>query len=178
MLVLSAHIGNWDLLACSAGLCGLKVNVVTRRIKTFWLNQFWMAQREACGVRLLQAEQSALAIRSALRRNEIVAFVLDQHQPDGIGVPFFNRPAATSTGLARLARATGAPVVPVFLLRNSQGFRLVVEKPLRLVRTRFRHQDCIENTNIFSMAIEQQVRHCPAQWLWVHRRWKLANSFR
>jgi len=47
-----------------------------------------MMQREACGVRLLQLEQSALAIRSALRRNEIVAFVLDQHQPDGIGVPF------------------------------------------------------------------------------------------
>jgi len=170
LLVLSAHVGQWDLLACAAARCGLKVNVVTREIKTGWLNRVWMEERAACGVRLLPARGSARAIVAALRRNEVVALVLDQHEPGGAVVPFLGRPAATGTALARLARATGAPVVPVFLLREGLGFRLVVEEPLKVERG----DDVVEVTAAFNHVIEAQVLETPEQWLWLHRRWKVA----
>jgi KDO2-lipid IV(A) lauroyltransferase len=173
MLALGAHLGSWDLLACATARCGLPVNVVTRRIKTGWVNRFWMDQRRACGVRLLPAEGSAPQIRAALRRNEIVAMVLDQHEPGGLPLTFLGRPAATGTALARLARATGSPVVPVFLLREPRGFRMLVEDPLDLQPSSDRARDLAAFTRTFLGVIEDQVRQRPEQWLWLHRRWKI-----
>jgi KDO2-lipid IV(A) lauroyltransferase len=177
LLVLGAHLGNWDLLACAAARCGVKVNVVTRSIKSTWLNRYWMSQRAACGVRLLPASGSGWAVVAALRRNEVVAMVLDQHEPGGLVVPFFGRPAATGTGLARLARATGTPVLPAFLLRESAGgrpgYRLELDAPLHVARTADREADLLEATRRMTKVVEDHVRACPEQWLWLHRRWKV-----
>jgi len=173
VLVLGAHLGQWDLLACAAARCGFTVNVVTRDIKATWLNRYWMEQRQACGVRLLPASGSARAIVAALRRNEMVALVLDQHEPGGAIIPFFERPAATATGLARLALGTKAPVVPVFLLREGAGFRLLVEEPVQLRPTGDRQRDVLDGTARLAQVVEAQVRACPDQWLWLHRRWKV-----
>ena len=99
--------------------------------------------------------------------------VLDQHEPGGVPTPFFGRPAATGTALARLARATRVPVVPAYLLRTEDGFELVVGEPLALSHTADRARDILENTRLFTAQIEAQVRRNPEQWLWLHRRWKL-----
>lgn len=173
LLVLSAHLGNWDMLACAAARCGLPVNVVTRQIKTGWVNRFWMNRRRECGVRLLPAQGSAVKTVRALRAQEVVALVLDQHEPGGIPTPFFGRPAATGAALARLALATGAPVVPAFLLRTDEGFQLQVGEALELSHTGHRNVDIRANTRLFTQQIEAQVRLNPDQWLWLHRRWKL-----
>jgi KDO2-lipid IV(A) lauroyltransferase len=178
VLVLSGHLGSWDLLACAASLSGLEVNVVTRRIKATWLDRFWMEQRRRCGVRLLPAAGSARAIVDALRRNEVVAMVLDQHEPQGIPVSFFGRPAATSTALARLALLTDAPVVPAFLLREGRGFRLDVDDPLELQRSTDRRSDVISNTSLFNQVLQSKVESAPEQWLWLHRRWKVDGADR
>lgn len=173
LLVLSAHLGNWDMLACAAARCGLPVNVVTRQIKTGWVNRFWMNRRRECGVNLLPAQGSAVKTVRALRDQEVVALVLDQHEPGGIPTPFFGRPAATGAALARLAMATGAPVVPAFLLRTDEGFQLQVGEALELSHTGHRNMDIKTNTQLFTHQIEAQVRLNPDQWLWLHRRWKL-----
>ncbi|MCA9668818.1 MAG: lysophospholipid acyltransferase family protein [Myxococcales bacterium] len=170
VLVLSAHLGNWDLLACAAARAGLPVNVITRTIKRRGINDYWMRTRGSCGVQLLEAAGSARRIVAALRRNELVAVVLDQHDPDGVAVPFFGRLAATSASLARLARLSGAPVLPAFLVRTDDGFRLELGEALDVSRA----DDDIElATARFTAAIEQAVREHPEQWLWLHRRWKL-----
>jgi KDO2-lipid IV(A) lauroyltransferase len=176
LLVLSAHLGSWDLLACAAARCGFAVNVVTRELHAGWLNHYWMETRRACGVRLLPARGSAHAILRALRRGEIVALLLDQHQPGGLVVPFFERPAATSDALARLARSTRAPVVPAFLLRAERGHCFVLGEPLPLWWTADRRADLRRATALFTARLEQEVRAYPSQWLWVHRRWKASVS--
>jgi Kdo2-lipid IVA lauroyltransferase/acyltransferase len=175
LLVLSAHLGNWDMLACAAARCGLPVNVITRQIKTGWVNRFWMNRRRECGVNLLPAQGSAVKTVRALRDQEVVALVLDQHEPGGVPTPFFGRPAATGAALARLALATGAPVVPAFLLRTDtdEGFQLQVGEALELSHTGRREIDIKANTQLFTQQIEAQVRLNPDQWLWLHRRWKL-----
>ena len=174
VLVLSAHLGHWDLLACAAGRMGWPVNVVTRRIKTSWIDAFWMGQRRACGVTLVPAQGSARAIRAALARNEIVALVLDQHQPDGVVVDFFGQPAATSSALARLARATGAPVIGAFMVRDASG-RYCVELvgPIHYQGAADRREELRLNTQTYTKTIEKVVRAYPTQWFWVHRRWKV-----
>ena len=175
-LVLTAHLGNWDLLACCSALSGLKLSVVTRQIKSSWINSYWMEQRAACGVRLLPEGGGATAILRALRNNELVALVLDQHDPGGLELPFFGRPAATATALARLAQRTRCPVVPVFLLRTKEGFRCVVQQPLTVQHTGDDQTDVLENTRLFLEVLEEQIRRTPWQWLWLHRRWKVSDK--
>ncbi len=172
VLVLTAHLGHWDMLACCAALSGLPLNVVTRQIKASWLNGHWMRQREACGVRLL-AEGSATAVLRALRNNELVALVLDQHQPGGLVLPFLGRPAATNAALARIALSRGAPVVPAFFIRCKDGYKLELGEPIDLARTGDQGADVLENTGRFLQVLERQICRQPEQWLWLHRRWKV-----
>jgi KDO2-lipid IV(A) lauroyltransferase len=175
LLILTAHLGQWDLLACAAGLCGVPLHVVTRSVKNRCINRLWMERRRRCGVRLLPARGSARAAMRALEDDEVVALVLDQHDPEGAAVPLFGRPAATSTALARMARASGAPVLPVFLVRDERGagFRLVVKELIDVPRTPDRWGDVLAATTRFNQTIEEVVRAYPDQWLWLHRRWKI-----
>jgi len=176
LLVLSAHLGHWDLLACASARSGIPVAVVTRSIKQGALNRFWMEDREACGVRLLPAAGSAREILKALRRGSAVAMLIDQHEPGGEVVSFFGRPASTSTALARLARATRVPVVPVFLVRRGDGFVLDVGEPVPLRWTQDRRGDLHRATQQLTTVVEEAIARCPEQWLWLHRRWKLGKD--
>jgi KDO2-lipid IV(A) lauroyltransferase len=177
LLVLTGHLGNWDLLACAAARAGYPLHVITRELKATSVNRLWMAARASCGVQLHPARGSARAILRALRRGEVVALVLDQHEPEGEVVPFFGRPAATSRSLARLARATGAPVVPAFLVRAPSagrpvpGYQLVLEDPITL--SFGAEGDLRQATALFNLVLERQIRRYPDQWLWLHRRWKV-----
>jgi Kdo2-lipid IVA lauroyltransferase/acyltransferase len=173
VLVLSAHLGHWDLLACASARCGIPVTVVTRSIKSSSLNRFWMDERSACGVRLLPAKGSARAVVNALRRSEAVAMLIDQHEPGGEEVSFFGRPAATSAALARFARATRAPVVAAFLVRTTGGFRMEITDPLPLRWTDHRGADLRLATQQLTQVLERVIAQHPEQWLWLHRRWKL-----
>jgi len=174
VLVLTAHLGAWDTLACAAARRGLPLNVITRRIKGALVDGFWMDQRRRCGVKLLPATGSAARIREALRRNELVALVLDQHDPAGVVVPFFGRPAATSTALARLERMTGAPVLPAFLVREegAPGLRLELGAVVELSSG----SSMGERTAAYTRIVEEAVRAHPDQWLWLHRRWKVHGA--
>lgn len=175
VLVLTAHLGHWDLLACAAARAGLPLSIVTRRIKSRWLDRLWARLRESCGVRLLPDHGSAGRIISRLRKGEVVGFVLDQHQPGGLAVPFFGRPAATSTSLARLAHATGSPVVAAFLIRQPDGgYRLEVSDPLfAAAGEEGQGKDPAQATRLYTRTLEEAVRKWPDQWLWLHRRWKI-----
>ena len=182
LLVLTGHVGHWDLLACAAGLRGVPLHVVSRSIKARWINRFWMARRRQCGVTLLPSRGSARALLGALRRNEVVALVLDQHDPEGTPLPFFGRCAATSTALARLARASGAAVLPVFLVRDAgpdpRAFRVITGPAIRVPRGADPRQDVLDATVQFNRILEQVIRAHPDQWLWLHRRWKVPSVAR
>jgi Kdo2-lipid IVA lauroyltransferase/acyltransferase len=89
-------------------------------------------------------------------------------------VPFFSELAATSSGLARLARMSGAAVVPVFIVRdpNLRTHRIIIQNELPLQHTADENADMIENTGRFVAAIERMVRAYPDQFLWTHRRYR------
>ena len=176
VLVLSAHLGGWDALACFAAAVGMPVNVITREIRNTRINSLWMRTRQRWGVRLLAASDSARSVLSALRRNEVVVFVLDQHQPGGAVVPFFCQPAATLPSLARIALTTSSPVVPVFLLRSPDGFTLRLHPPVPLMRTGDRATDVALNTSAYTAILESEIGTSPEQWFWLHRRWKVSAA--
>ena len=112
---------------------------------------------------------------SISRQNEIVCILGDQREVHGgVFVDFFNHPAGTATGPVILAMRTGAGIVPMFSLRESGGKHVVVIEPVfELSSTGNREEDIRANTLRLSRIIESYVRRFPAQWLWLHQRWKL-----
>jgi Kdo2-lipid IVA lauroyltransferase/acyltransferase len=89
-------------------------------------------------------------------------------------VHFFGIPAATTTGLVRMARHTGAAVVPGFLFWDDgiQKYRLRFEPAVEMRRTEDEDADIRENATRCNEVIENYIRAHPDQWLWVHKRWK------
>jgi KDO2-lipid IV(A) lauroyltransferase len=112
----------------------------------------------------------------ALRRGECVWYAPDQsYRNKGAEmVPWFGIPAATNTLTSRLARTTGAPVLPYFLQRlpHGRGYRGVIYPPLE----NFPSDDPLADAERFNQLIEAQVRRVPEQYLWIHRRLKGLSS--
>jgi KDO2-lipid IV(A) lauroyltransferase len=112
------------------------------------------------------------AFIGALRNEECVWYAPDQsYRKKGAQmVRLFGIPAATNTLTSRLARTTGAPVLPYFLRRlpGTQGYRAVIHPPLE----DFPSDDAVADTERLNHLIEAQVRLVPEQYLWIHRRFK------
>ena len=109
---------------------------------------------------------------AALKHNECVWYAPDQsYRKKGAEmVPLFGIPAATNTLTSRLARTTGATVLPYFLQRlpGTRGYRAVIHPPFE----NFPSDCAISDTARFNHMIEAQVRLAPEQYLWIHRRFK------
>jgi len=109
---------------------------------------------------------------SALKHNECVWYAPDQsYRKKGAQmVEMFGIPAATNTFTSRLARMTGATVLPYFFERlpDATGYRAVIHPPL----DNFPSECAVADTERFNHLIEAQVRRVPEQYLWIHRRFK------
>ncbi len=107
----------------------------------------------------------------ALRDNGIVWYAPDQAY-DGKGaelVPFFGHPATSNTATSRLAKISGAPVLPYFLRRTDKGRYVIMILP---ALDNFPSEDLIADTRRYHEFIEAQTRLVPEQYLWVHKRFK------
>lgn len=111
---------------------------------------------------------------NCLRRNEILYLIADEQQRRG-GIPtsFFGQTAFTPTGPAILSLKTGAPILPMFILReNGIPRRLMIGPPILSERTASLEKDIETLTVKFTKMIEDTVRQYPEQWAWLNRRWK------
>ena len=113
----------------------------------------------------------------ALKQNQVVWYAPDQGKggKNSVIAPFFGEPAATQTGTHRIARVSGAPVVPFFGFRTPDGhYRLVVKPALE----DFPSEDPLTDTTRVNQVIEAAVREAPEQYFWAHRRFKKREGFR
>ncbi len=178
VLLLTLHLGNWELLGVVAALAKIQANVLFRPLDVGSLDLFFNRFRSRFGARLIPNARSMRKILKALRRREAVAVLLDQNVDwyEGVFVDFFGKSACTNQGLALLASTTQAPVIPVFLVRKGHRFIAEFSEEIPLVRTGDRRKDLEENTRRYTEALEAAVRRFPDQWLWVHQRWKTRPS--
>ena len=176
ILMLGAHLGNWELLAATHLLkMGEGASVVYMKTKNPYVDRFIDSIRKSYGLKTIPHHNAMKQVLAALRRGEAVGVLLDQHggQKEAIKVDFIGRPAATSIGLALMALRTGAPVVPMFMVRDGDNrFRFIYEKPIHLEKSGDMEKDIRDGTIVFNKVIEDYVRRYPEQWFWVHRRWK------
>ncbi len=180
VLALTAHFGTWELLPAAAALADLPVSIVYRPLDFAPLDRVIARLRTRFGAELIPSSRGAMRlILRALSKGRIVAMLMDQNVDwyEGVWVDFFGKPACTNKGMAVIARKTGAPVVPVFLLPDgNHKWKVCFQPELPISISRDKTSDIETNTALFTRAIEDMIRRYPDQWFWVHQRWKTANA--
>lgn len=174
VLALTAHIGNWELLAAIAAMTDTPVNIVYRPLDFLPLENFFVDLRTRFRTNLIPKANSMRKILSCLKNGEVVLMLMDQNVDwyEGVFADYFGHPACTSKGLALIALKTGSPVIPAFLVRDLSGFSAEIMPEIPLINTGDKIRDIEENTQQYNAVIEKFVRRFPEQWFWVHQRWK------
>jgi KDO2-lipid IV(A) lauroyltransferase len=176
VLVLTGHLGAWELSSFYHSLMGYPMGMVIRRLDNPLVDRFVNNIRCLHGNRVIHKDDFARGLIGSMRAGETVGILMDTNMtpPQGVFVPFFGVEACTASGMARVAAKTGAAVVPGFLLweKREQRYVLHFGKELPVVTTDDSEKDALTNTAAFTAVIEAYIRQYPDQWLWMHRRWK------
>ncbi len=175
-IVMTGHIGNWELLAAYVASKNFSVAAAARRIKDPRLNRLVTDFRASNGVRtfMRSSQPSASEILRILKQGGILALQLDLDIPvPSVSVPFFGRLARTPAGAAVLSVRRDVPVVPAFARRRPEGgHHFTIMAPIYPPKTGDRLRDILELTREYSRILEDHIRRSPAEWNWWHRRWR------
>jgi len=174
-LLLIGHFGNWELMGFMSKVIGNPILVIAKPIKDPRIDRWVTGIRQAAGLEFLPPKGATRKVIQALSQNRVVGILIDQRakRSRGIWADFFGKKAPTAPGLAALAIKSGAPVIPVFMIRN--GFKkhlLLIKEPMKLVQTGDMKKDVATNTQLFTHTLESMIRQYPDQWFWIHRRWE------
>lgn len=175
VIVLSAHLGNWELGAAAVAQSGYKFNAVALWQPDPKLNELYQSYRTAREIRPIPFGRAARGCLAALRKNEIVAVVGDRdYTPSRDTVQFFGQPARLPVGPAKLALASGAPIVPVFLVREpGETFRYIVYEPIEANR----EKDTLESVMArIAGALERIISSHSEQWYLFHNLWNVEED--
>ena len=177
VLIVSGHLGNWELIPLYLRSLGFEGEVLARRLRYPEYEQFLIRMRDRFGMKTLM-RGSLKDVAKLLRDNKIVGLLPDQDTDslDGIFIDFLGRLAYTPVGPAALSVMTGAPIVPVFNVREGTHFRLIVEQPLYAPQGVDRMEAIRQLTQAWSDVLASYIRRYPDHWVWMHRRWKTKPS--
>lgn len=174
-VVVTGHIGNWELLAAYFALKGQRIGAIARRVYEPRLNKLIVDFRARQGVQtiLRESPHATRDILRVLKDRGLLAMVIDQDtRAASPSVPFFGRAARTPAAAAALAVRRRLPVLAVFIQRRAQGgHRITILPPFPVPDTGDLRSDIRELTALFNQALEEQIRKNPAEWAWWHRRW-------
>ena len=173
LIAMTGHLGNWELVG-SLGARALPVSVVANRFHFEPFNRVTERLRTGGGMKTIYLSESPREIVRALQRNEVVGILPDQdiRKIPGTFVNFFGRPAWTPIGPVLIAKLSGAPMVPYFLVRAGRKYHVEIGERVPLRFTGDRVRDLRDNTQLWSDAFEKVIRQYPDQWGWNHLRWK------
>jgi KDO2-lipid IV(A) lauroyltransferase len=176
-IAIAAHAGNWEYTVMGYGLLCRPGVAVGRELDQPWAARLARYIRQRGGNAMVAKQKGMKGIMGFLRQNWPVGIVIDQNTTTagGLLVNFFGKPARTTPVAALLARR-GIPVLPTLSRRLPDGRHLMaIFPPLPLKKTSDAQADIQRHLELQNRAIEAWVRAEPAQWLWLHRRWK--NQF-
>jgi lipopolysaccharide heptosyltransferase II len=173
VLYLVCHLSCWELLTQVPSLFsqGRKPGTIYQPLRNPFLNDLVLRRRERLGYAVFDRQDGFNGPMKHLKEGGCLGVLVDQHAGDhGIWCPFFDRLASTTPVAMMMAQRTGAAILPIAIYDNGPGrWRLVVSPPVAKPGKR---QSIDELTTIMNQAVEKMIRRQPANWFWVHNRWK------
>jgi KDO2-lipid IV(A) lauroyltransferase len=172
MIIFSGHIANWEIGLLAAVQYGISVAQIYRAANNPLVDRMITRFRGDAGELIPKGTVAARRAIAVLRRGDHLTMLADQKMNDGIPVPFFGRPAMTTSALGLLALRFDCDVIPLRVERlGGAHFRVTVLPPLPLPRSGERHADAAALMAQVNAILETWIRDRPEQWFWVHRRW-------
>ena len=169
------HIGNWELYAQLVfKMPGVKFGTVYQALHNTFIDDLVNEDRRRLGVQTFDRKKGFQSAIAMLREPGILGVLVDQHSGEGgVWMPFFGRLCSTSPLAATLALRTNAAVIPVAIYTSGFAkWRVVIGKEIR-----WREDRPDQLTLDINKALEDQIRESPADWFWVHNRWKIPRPF-
>lgn len=167
VILVTAHIGNYDAVRAALIGLGFPVGGLYKRMSNPFFNKHYVAAISRIGTPLFpRSRRGMVEMVRFLKAGGMVGMVLDHYVRGGVPLRFLGRDAITSLSAAELALRYNALVVPVYGIRRPDGeFDLLVGPPVP-------HGDPVVMTQALNDDLEVQVRQHMDQWMWTHRRWK------
>jgi Kdo2-lipid IVA lauroyltransferase/acyltransferase len=172
-VLISGHIGNWEMLGQAIAAAGYPIATIAAPFYDPRVTQWLQQWRARYGLKILWRDQnSGKAILRVLRSNQLMAFLIDQDtKTAGAYVQFFGRPAFTPTTPAAIALRTGAALIFCWHHRNDTEHQITFERV-------WRDPPGLDSSKVLSLTalltarLEEVIRTAPEQWVWMHRRWR------
>ncbi|MCX5669448.1 MAG: lysophospholipid acyltransferase family protein [Candidatus Omnitrophica bacterium] len=173
VVVLTAHLGNWELGGVVIAQLGYPFWAVALPHKNKKVNDFFDAQRNRKGVKVIALGKAVRSCMAEIRKNHMVALVGDRDFSEkGIIIDFFGKPTHFPEGPAALSLMTGASIVPGFMLRNpDNSFTLRIEKPVEFTPSGDKIKDLADLISVYNNIIQDYIRKYPEQWYVFRRFW-------
>jgi Kdo2-lipid IVA lauroyltransferase/acyltransferase len=174
VIFMTAHFGAFEFVATELAYHGYRPLIIGTPTKDARLTEMLWALRRKFGAILVERGKETVRLMKALKAGETIAILIDQDtKVKSVFVNFFGTPCATPIGATLLALRTGAAIVPVFYHLRKDGMQEVNFYPeVELTVTGNEEADIITNTQKLTDVVEEEIRKHPAQWLWLHERWK------
>lgn len=174
LIVVTGHLGNWELGGAYLAARGLPVDAVARAMANPLFDRYLTATRERIGMTVVHDADAVRRIPRSLRSGRVVAFLVDQGV---IGlastwVPFFRRLAKTPRGPAVFALRLGVPIVFGAAIRRPSGRYVLAFEPIDVRPAGDLDRDVESIVTAYTAVLESWVRRTPEQYFWHHRRWK------
>ena len=178
VVAVSAHFGSFPLMLLRLAREGYKTNAIIRPARDQKIEKYFFQKRNSLGLNTIYAVPRKPCVEQSirvLRNNEILFIPLDQNFGSGgkVFVEFFGHKAATATGPVVFARRTGAPILPMFIIRDHDDIsRILIEPPMQFDIRADDDEAVFVNVSRITGIIERYIRRYPHEWGWMHRRWK------
>ena len=171
----SGHFANFELMAMELDKFGIKAAAIYRPLNNFLLNPImeYLRRKYICPNQIPKGRMGMREIINRVKDGCSIALMVDQRVGEGLRIPFFNKPAHTTTVPAQLALKYNCRLVPIFLERKEGiNFEMTVHEPYEIQKTGDADRDTKSITLKINQLIEKMIIKNPTQWLWPHNRWK------
>jgi KDO2-lipid IV(A) lauroyltransferase len=175
ILMLTAHFGNWELLAQSIFVqFGFPANVIVKTQANRLVDRSINKRRIRFGNKIIPMETSLREVLRALRDKEAVGLVADQAAPkENVPVEFFGTMVPTHQGPSVFSLKMRSPIVAMFSVRTDDGsYNIHVFKVPTADLDGYTEENATELTKRHTKITEDIIRRFPDQWMWMHKRWK------
>ena len=175
VLMITGHFGNWEIGAAIFAMGSCPNVCIARPLDNQHFNDYMIEQRERTGVSVIDKKGASMHVGNLLKDRQSVGFVADQDAGrKAIYVDFFGRKASTFKSIALMAKRYNVPMIVSYSQRLERSFRFEVgiERIIRPDEWADKDDPLLWITQTYTKALEDVVRRDPAQYMWMHRRWK------
>jgi KDO2-lipid IV(A) lauroyltransferase len=174
LLLVTGHIGNWELAGTYVAARGVPVDVIVRRMSNPLFDGYLNATRLKLGMTVVYDHEAVRRTPRALSAGRAVGILADQGGKGiaAIYVPFFGRPARTPHGPAVFALRGDIPLVFTAAVREPSGRYRMSFEPVPVEKSGERERDVDRLVRRYTAILERWIRAYPDQYFWHHRRWK------